>query len=175
MSFVSQESTSRQESGPRANRNRLSNILAIMAVVFAVIAIVLYVRNPDGGSGVAPIPTAAPESNQIVNVTEALKAQGLTIAQPPGLFVPRQALSVPGQGIEIDGNPGFVFLYDSAEAAESDVAGIDPDDVVPERIAGQPAPAGERRLVQGSNVAVLTIGGDEAMWQKVEAAVAGLP
>jgi hypothetical protein len=156
-------------------RNILSNIFAFVAVVFAVIAIVLYFRGPGAGSGVAPIPTAAPGSNQIVNVTEALKAQGLSVEQPPGLFVPRRALSVPGQGVEIDGHPGFIFLYENAAAAEADVAGVNPDDVVPERVGGQPAPEGERRLVQGSNVAVLMIGGDDETWQKVEAAVAGLP
>lgn len=155
-------------------RNTLSNVFAILAVVFAVIAIVLYVRNPGAGSGVAPIPTAAPGGNQIVNVTEALKAQGLAVEQPPGLFVPRGALSVPGQGVEIDGNPGFVFLYPDAAAAQADAANADPDDVVPERIAGQPAPEGERRLTQGSNVVVLMVGGSAETWQKVQSAVAGL-
>jgi hypothetical protein len=155
--------------------NALSNLFAILAVVFAVIAIVLYVRNPGAGSGVAPIPTAAPGGNQIVNVVEALKAEGLTVAQPPGLFIPRGALDVPGQGVEIDGQPGFVFLYPDADAARDDASGVVVDEVVPERIAGQPAPAGERRMALGSNVVVVMIGGDTETWQRVESVVAGLP
>jgi hypothetical protein len=170
---VSSDASPRTPAG--RGRNTVSNIFAFAAVVFAVIAIVLYFRGPSAGPGVAPIPTAAPESNQIVNVTEALKAQGLSVEQPPGLFVPRRALSVPGQGVEINGNPGFIFLYDGADAASADVADVDPGEVVPERVGGQPAPAGERRLTQGSNVAVLMIGGDDATWQRVETAVGSLP
>ncbi len=155
-------------------RNTVSNILALAAVVFAIVAVVLYVRGNGPGSGIAPIPTAAPGGNQIVNVTEALKAQGLSVEQPPGLFVPRGALSVPGQGVKIDGNLGFVFLYESADAAQRDVADVDPEEVVPDRVGGQPVPHEVRRLVRGSNVVVLMIGGNDATWQKVEAAVAGL-
>jgi hypothetical protein len=156
-------------------RNTLSNIFAFAAVIFAIVAIVLYFRGPGTGPGVAPLPTAAPESNQIVNVTEALKGQGLAVEQPPGLFIPRRTLSVPGQGVEIDGHPGFIFLYGDAEAARSDVAGVNPEDVVPERVGGQPAPEGERRLAQGSNVALLMIGGNDETWSKVETALASLP
>lgn len=169
---MSEDDTAKESA--KRGRNTLSNVFALVAVIFAVIAIVLYVRNPGAGSGVAPIPTAAPGSNQIVNVTEALKAQGLTVDQPPGMFVPKRALSVPGQGVEIAGNPAFIFLYPDTEEARADVADIAPDDVVPEQIAGQPAPAGERRITQGSNVVVLMIGGDAETWRKVEAAVASL-
>jgi hypothetical protein len=152
--------------------NLVSNIFAVAAVAFAVLAAILYFR--DYGGGVAPIPTAAPGGNQIVNVTEALKAQGFGIEQPRGLFIPRGVLDAPGQGVEINGVPAFVFLYPDAEAARADAAAADPNAVVPERLAGTPAPTGERRLTRGSNVVVLVVGGDEEMWQKVESAVASL-
>ena len=157
----------------RARRtNTASNLLALAAVVFGVLALVLYLRNPGGG--IAPVPTAAPGGNQIVNVTEALRAQDLDVQQPPGLFVPRGALDVPGQGVEIDGAPAFIFLYPDEATAQADAAGVNASDVVPERLAGSPTPDGERRMTQGSNVIVLVVGGSEEMWQKVETAVASL-
>jgi hypothetical protein len=76
--------------------NLLSNLLAAAAVVVGLLALVLYLRNPTGG--VAPVPTAAPGGNQLVNVVEALSAQGLDVQQPQGLFIPRGALQAPGQG-----------------------------------------------------------------------------
>lgn len=153
-------------------RGSLSNLFAVLAVIFAVLAIGLYIR--DGRQGIAPVPTAAAGSNQIVNVTDALKAGGLPVTQPPGLFVPKGALDVPGQGVEIDGNPAFVFLYASPQAAAADAAAVSADAAVPERLGGKPAPPGPRRMVQESNVIVLMIGGADDTWQKVEAAVATL-
>lgn len=152
--------------------NALSNLFAVAAIVLAILAVALYLRP---GSGVAPIPTAAPGGNQIVNVTGALKAQGLDVQQPQGLFIPVGTLQVPGQGVEIDGHPGFIFLYPDTAAALADAQDAAPDDVTPQTLMGTPTPEGERRAVQGSNVVVLLIGGDEQTWQKVQAAVAGLP
>ena len=116
---------SASERGKTHQRNLASNIFAVLAVIFAVLAVILYLR--PGGGGIAPIPTAAPGKNQIVNVTEALKAQGLDVVQPPGLFVPRGALAVPGQGIDINGQPGFVFIFDDAAAAQAAATGVNPD------------------------------------------------
>jgi hypothetical protein len=157
----------------RIGRNLASNVFALAAIVFAILAVVLYLR--PSGSGIAPIPTAAPGNNQIVNVTEALKAQGLAVEQPPGLFIPVGELDVPGQGLEINGQPGFVFLYPDAVAAQAAAEGADPNSVVPEQLAGTPAPSGERRIAQGSNVMVLLVGGDQETWQKVQNAVVSLP
>ena len=154
------------------NRNAISNVFALLAVVFGVLALVLFLRGSRGG--VAPVPTAAPGNNQIVNVTEALKAQGLDVQQPPGLFISRGALDVPGQGIEVDGVPAFIFLYPDAAAAAADSAGVDPATVAPAQLAGTPAPPGERWLTQASNVVVVMVGGSAETWQKVEAAVASL-
>src|SRR5215203_3870791 len=107
-------------SSGRRRSNLASNLFALAAVVFGVLALILYLRNPGGG--IAPVPTAAPGGNQIVNVTDALRAQGLDVQQPRGLFVPRGALDVPGQGVEIDGSPAYVFLYPDAETAQADAA-----------------------------------------------------
>lgn len=158
----------------RAQSNLLSTIFAIAAVLFAVLAVVLYVRDANRG-GVAPVPTAAPGANQIVNVTDALRAQGLTVEQPPRLFIPSGELPVPGQGVLIDSSPAFIFLFPDAAAAESAAQSTDPNQIIPERLAGTPAPGGERRLVQGSNVIVVLIDGSEETWQKVRDAVTHLP
>ena len=152
--------------------NLASNLFALAALVFAVLAVALFIR--DSRNQAPPVPTAVPGSNQIANVTDALEAQGLEVEAPPRLFIPRGALQAPGQGIEVDGAPGFIFLYADAEAARADATGADPETIVPERLAGTPTPAGERRLTQGSNVVVVLVGGSEETWQKVEAAVASL-
>jgi hypothetical protein len=158
----------------RARSNLLSTIFAVAAVLFAVLAVVLYVRDANRG-GVAPVPTAAPGGNQIVNVTDALRAQGLSIEQPPRLFVPAGALTVPGQGVLIDGSPAFIFLFPDATAAQSAAQSTDPNHIIPARLAGTPAPSGERRLAQGSNVIVVLVGGSEETWQKVQNTVSHLP
>jgi len=157
----------------RVQSNLLSTIFAVAAILFAVLAVVLYVRDSNRG-GVAPVPTAAPGRNQIVNVTDALRAQGLTVEQPPRLFVPIGALPVPGQGVLIDGSPAFVFLFPDAAAAQSAAQTADPNQTIPLRLAGTPTPSGERRLAQGSNVIVVLIDGSEETWQKVRDAVSHL-
>lgn len=161
---------------PRRGRGRgnlVSNLFALAALVFALLAVVLYLRGSQGG--VAPVPTAAPGHNQIVNVTQALKAQGLDVQQPPGRFIPIGELDVPGQGVEINGNPGFIFLFDDAEVARRAAESVDPNQVVPEQLSGTPAPAGARRMAQASNVMLLLIGGDDETWQRTRAALGTLP
>jgi hypothetical protein len=153
--------------------NLISNLFAVAAITFGILAAVLYIRNPGGG--VAPVPTPAPGGSQLVNVTDALRAQGLGIEQPQRLFIPMGALDAPGQGVLIDGSPGFIFLYPDAASAAADAAGADAAAIVPERLAGTPTPAGERRLTQGSNVIMILVGGSEETWQQVETAVASLP
>ena len=167
---MADESTAKRTGARRGNL--ASNLFALAALVFGILAVALFIRDSRGG--VPPVPTAVPGGNQIANVTDALEAQGLEVESPPRLFIPRGALQAPGQGVEIDGTPGFIFLYPDMEAARADADGTDPDSVVPERLAGTPAPAGERRLTQGSNVVVLLVGGSEETWQKVETAVASL-
>ena len=160
-------------SAGRRRSNTASNLFALAAVVFGVLALILYFRNPGGG--IAPVPVATPGGNELVNVTDALRNQGLDVQQPPGLFIPRGELDVPGQGIEIEGMPAFIFLYQDAETARADATGVNAADVVPDRLAGTPTPNGESRMTQGSNVVVLLVGGSPETWQKVEAAVATLP
>jgi hypothetical protein len=162
------------EQTPRPRRsNLLSNLFGLAAITFGIIAVVLYIRNPGGG--VAPVPTPAPGGAELVNVTDALRAQGLNVEQPKGLFIAMGALDAPGQGVLIEGSPGFIFLYPDAASAAAAAEGADPASIVPERLAGTPAPEGERRLTQDSNVIVLFVGGSEETWQKVETAVASLP
>jgi hypothetical protein len=155
----------------RTSRNTLSNILAVVAVLFAILAIVLYLRP---GRGIAPVPTAVPGGNQLINVVRALEAQGLEVRQPKGMFVPAGDAGVPGQGLDIAGNPAFVFLFLDQSQAQGAVLTLDPAAVVPDELRGTPMPEGERRITQGSNVVLIMVGGDDATWQKVETAVAGL-
>ena len=157
----------------RRRSNTASNLFALAAVVFGVLALILYFKNPGGG--IAPVPVATPGGNQLVNVTDALRSQGLDVEQPRGLFIPRGALDVPGQGVEVNGTPAYIFLYPDAETARADAAGVDAVDVVPKRPGGTPTPDVDARMTQGSNVIVLLVGGSAETWQKVEAAVASLP
>ena len=99
----------------RRRSNTVSNLFALAAVVYGLLALILYFRNPGGG--IAPVPVATPGGNELVNVTDALRNQGLDVKQPRGLFIPRGALDVPGQGVEVEGMPAYIFLYPDAEAA----------------------------------------------------------
>lgn len=155
----------------RKPSNTLSNILAVVAVLFAILAVVLYLRP---GRGIAPVPTAVPGGNQLINVVRALEGQGLAVSQPQGMFVPAGDAGVPGQGLEIAGNPAFVFLFPDQSQAQGAALTLDPAAVVPDALRGTPMPEGERRITQGSNVVLIMAGGDDAAWQKVEAAVASL-
>lgn len=163
-----------EQPAARGRRNLVSNLLAVAAVIFAIIAIVLYAQGSRTG-GIAPIPTPAAGALQIVNVTEALKAQGVDVKQPPGLFIPATKLGTPGQGIEIDGVPAFVFLFTSEVDARQALEDIDPESLVPARLEGTRVPSGQRHLVRGRDVAILVVGGDETLWHKVDDAVASLP
>ena len=151
--------------------NTLSNVFAVVAVIFAILAVVLYLRP---GRGIAPVPTAVPGGNQLINVVRALEAEGLQVAQPQGLFVPAGDAGVPGQGLEIAGAPAFVFLFPDDTQAQGAVLTLDPAAVIPDQIRGTPMPEGERRITQGSNVVLVMAGGDDTTWQKVETAVSGL-
>jgi hypothetical protein len=155
----------------RKPKNTLSNIFAMVAVILAILAVVLYLRP---GRGIAPVPTAAPGGNQLINVVRALESQGLEVSQPQGMFVPAGEGGVPGQGLEIAGAPAFVFLYPDETQAQGAVLTLDPAAVAPDAVRGTPLPEGERRITQGSNVVLIMAGGDAATWQKVETAVAGL-
>jgi hypothetical protein len=155
----------------RKSRNTLSNILAVVAVLFAILAVVLYLRP---GRGIAPVPTAVPGGNQLINVVRALEGQGLEVTQPQGMFVPAGDAGVPGQGLQIAGVPAFVFLFPDQSQAQDAVLTLDPGAVVPDSLRGTPMPVGERRITQGSNVVLIMAGGDDANWQKVETAIAGL-
>ena len=151
--------------------NTLSNVFAVVAVIFAILAVVLYLRP---GRGIAPVPTAVPGGNQLINVVRALEAEGLQVTQPQGLFVPAGDGGVPGQGLEIAGAPAFVFLFPDDTQAQGAVLTLDPAAVIPDQIRGTPMPEGERRITQGSNVVLVMAGGDDTTWQKVETAVSGL-
>ncbi|MDQ2655627.1 MAG: hypothetical protein M3Z20_21585 [Chloroflexota bacterium] len=155
----------------RKARNTMSNIFAAVAVIFAILAVVLYLRP---GRGIAPVPTAVPGGNQLINVVRALESQELEVSQPQGMFVPAGDAGVPGQGLEIAGNPAFVFLYPDQSQAQGAVLTLDPALVVPDELRGTTMPEGERRITQGSNVVLIMAGGDDATWQKVETAIAGL-
>jgi hypothetical protein len=157
--------------GRRKPGNTLSNILAVVSVLFAILAVVLYLRP---GRGIAPVPTAVPGGNQLINVVRALEAEGLAVSQPQGMFVPAGDAGVPGQGLEISGSPAFVFLFPDQSQAQASVLTLDPATIVPDELRGTPMPEGERRIIQGSNVVLIMAGGDDATWQKVETAIAKL-
>ena len=154
----------------RKPKNTLSNILAVVAVLLAILAVVLYLRP---GRGIAPIPTASPGENQLINVVRALEGQGLQVTQTQGMFVPAGDAGVPGQGLAVDGNPAFVFLYPDQAQAQGTVLTLDPAAVIPDTLRGTPLPTGERRMAQGSNVVLIMVGGDDVTWQKVETAISG--
>ncbi|MCC6315007.1 MAG: hypothetical protein IT337_13465 [Thermomicrobiales bacterium] len=143
-----------------------------LAAVLAVVAVLLYTGRLGGRS--APPPT--PGHAQLIDVVNALRAQGLAAEQAPKLFVPRRAFSTPGQGVTVGGAPLFAFVFPDPETARQEFAAADPAQVIPETLPGGVArPPGDPLLVQGSNVVVALLDSDAATQAKVRTAIEGLP
>lgn len=125
----------------------------------------------------APIPTAGPGRNELINVVRALQAEGIeaTIAAQS---VRSEELDQAGQEVVADGVPLYVFIYRGADAVaqrERDFAGLDPAAFVLTSTSGTPVAGEGFRLFGGSNVIAALKGGDADLQAKVERAIDGLP
>lgn len=168
---------------PRRGFPPSSIVFFAVSIVLGVLAVLLATGTI--GTSTPPPPPPIPGRLTQIDVVNALRTQGLVAEVDPRLFVPRGALSQPGQGVRIDGEPLYVFFFDDPEQARAEFVAADPATVLPPpRGTGSPAAqgaeavgitGGEPFIVQGSNVVVAVPGGDEAIRAKVRTAIEGLP
>lgn len=163
--------------GQHRRRNIGSTIaFAALAVVLIAIAVYTYTNDDDDEPATAPPPHVS-DRLELVNIQEALVAQGLT-AQYPRSTAKATGLSNPGQAISVGTATLYVFIYDNPNerAAESD--SLDPDNIVLTSV-GTPVAGGSTgvtpRVFIRSNVIAILAGGDAETQEKVAAAFAALP
>jgi hypothetical protein len=148
-------------------------LFAVAAVLFITVA-VLYVRDQRDKEKTPPPPTSEPGHAQLINVADALRAQGIKVEfiREPG---PRfENLTPPGQGLTADGKPLYVFIYEDPTIREDETASLEPADLTAINRAGTPVP-GTPHGAGESNVYVVLFGGDADLAAKVDRAIEGLP
>ncbi len=167
--------------GDERQRARLgsSRGISLLMVVLALILIasgILYYRQQNQEETTPPRPTSPAGSLEVIDISDALQRQDLKVQVAPRA-VRSSLLSVPGQGLIVDGAPLYVFVYDDVPARESEweIARSNPSGVLPERTPfGTPITRGETHLAAGSNVIVALTGGSTEIAAKVDRAIEGL-
>ena len=163
--------------GRRSPRSALSALFLAAAVGLVVAAGVLWYQGRRDAEETRPVPAAAPGKNELIHVTAALEAQGVDVVPLPGTGAVRsRMLEQVGQPLTLDGVAAYVFIY-QPDAAARDDATLDvlPEDIDLQDNAGDPVEPGALRLVVGSNVALVLVGGDDDLLDRATAALAALP
>lgn len=162
------------EGGPNAGEGKrgsswLPVFFALLAVVLGIAAVVTGFRQRER---MAALPTPASQSGAYtaINVLDALRAQGLT-ADFGKSGVPAVKMPVPGQELVVNGVSAYAFLFEGADQAQESAAKPEAAAALP---PGATPVAGGPLVVQGSNVVLVLNGGDEALRQKVTAAIHSL-
>lgn len=155
---------------PRRGLNWVSALFAAISVALFAVAIVMAWPLFTGGNQ-APRPEAEAGRLEVVHVTDALAAQGLTIEQGRG-FIPIGAFSAPGQGITVDGAPLFIFIFPDAETPAAELAEADPASIGPR---GTPIPGSVPELFTHGNIILALFDASDDIRTKVEQALAELP
>jgi hypothetical protein len=151
-------------------------IFAVAAV--AVLAYGIWQSQKEGSSVPPnPPPAATPGAYKFIDVINALEAEGFDVEIIRSSFRSPQ-LSVPGQGVEVDGDPIYLFIYPgqaAVEAREADSNNLDPSTLSVNTVSGTPAVDGEAHVVFSSNVIAVVPSGSQDVIDKVDEAIQGLP
>ncbi len=176
-----QQPSKRSQSSGRRPLSASSIFFFGLAAVLAVLAVLLATGTVRIGPSTPPPPPPTPGQIKVIDVVRALEAQGLAVQQTQQ-GVPLGELSAPGQGLTVDGEPLYLFIFTDPETAQRDVEAADPYAVLPASVmpeadraeipTSDPPPP---MIVQGSNVAVAMPGGSDEQRAKVRAAIEGLP
>jgi hypothetical protein len=152
----------------------LSTLLYIISAALIVVVIVLYFRGRDQHGDAQPTPPSVPGQNGLINVEDAFTAQGLKVSA--GRFgVSSDALTPPGQMLDVNGSTVYVFVYVSPDDRASDADGVDVSSLGLSTLAGTPVPSDQLKLYSHSNIVAVLVGGDAALAAKIEAGVNALP
>jgi hypothetical protein len=171
-------SASRGKGSISSVRNLLSLALFGVAAVLFIIVGVMYFRDEKNGNQPAPTPASVPGEAQLKNVFDALAAQDLDVDYIRAAGPRFPAFSRPAQGLTVDGQPLYVFIYEDPALREEETANLTPEDLVPTSIGGgnsTPEASGTPHGVGASNVYAIMLGGDEDVIAKVDRAIQGIP
>ena len=155
------------------SRNTLSILLFVVAGVLLAIAIYLFWQDRKQDSTPAP-PTALPGHAQMKTVSDALEDEDLDVDYGPG-SVRVDELSPVGQQLIIGDASAYVFIFDDPETREREMAGLSPEDIELVDAFGDPVTTEPVSIAEGSNVAVMVVGGDEELTASVADALATIP
>src|SRR3954453_7286374 len=152
-----------------------------MIFAFAAVAVLAYgvyqSREENKSEPTSMPPTSAAGGNSLINITQALQAQGLKVEIIRSSFRSPQ-LTVPGQGLSFDGDKVYIFIYNGADAValrEADSKDLDPATLTVLTVSGTPVAGTHPHVVSNSNVIAVLSSSDEELTAKVDAAIQGLP
>jgi hypothetical protein len=145
----------------------------VAAGLFVVVA-VMYVQDRNNKSDEPPTPASIPGHAQLKNVVDALRGQDITTDYAKTGGAKADGLTPPGQGLTADGHPLYVFIYDDVATRESEVDSLG-GEVILTSPSGNPLDAEAIHSVAGSNVFAVLTGGDDALIEKVDNAITGIP
>ena len=161
------------KSGGSKRARLLSTILYVISAVLIVVVVVLYFQGRGDKTQVPPTPQSIPGQNQLINVVDVLKSQGLSVSVTPhGAHA--DEFTPPGQGLDVNGKPVFVFVYNSPDERTVDSDGVDLTNITL-TAAGTPVPADQLKVYGQSNIIAVLVGGDASLAAKVEAGMKALP
>ncbi len=158
--------------GRRAQR-AVSTLLLLASLVLGVAAVVLFVRDWQQAEQTPVPPTAEPGKNDLVSVVNALKAEGIAVEYGRGA-TSSPDLDPPGQLLEADGTPLYVFVYPDIASREAESADLDPASFTLTTPSGRPVDLDSPHLTANSNVIVALAGGSPDLADQVDRAVARL-
>ena len=163
-----------EKAGGMRGARTLSTILYIISAALIIVVIVLYFRGRDQHSDAQPTPPSVPGQYGLINVENALSAQGLKVtAGRDG--VTSDALTPPGQMLDVNGSTVYVFVYNSPDERAADSDGVDPSSLSLTTLTGTPIPDGQLKMYSQSNIIAVLVDGDALLAAKVESGLKALP
>jgi hypothetical protein len=171
------------DSQRRPNRNRNRNRNLGSSLLFAALAIVLaaaaYILYQEDDPSEPPVPAATPGHYELIQVRDALDAQGLDATLGQGAFL-AEGLTPPGQFITLGGDAAvYAFIYPDTAAQAAEATTLDPATLAittPSRrpVAGVGSDQTELHIAAGSNVIAVLVGGSPEQIEQFDAAIASL-
>lgn len=152
-----------------------------MIFAFGAIAVLAYgvyqnQHEKNAEPTIAP-PTSTSGSNNLINIKQALEHQGLDVKIVRSSFRSPQ-LTVPGQGLAVDGAKVYVFIYNGQQAVEQrklESKDLDPATLTVLTISGTPVSGSNPHVAANSNVVAVLPSASQDVITKVDAAIQGLP
>jgi hypothetical protein len=151
-------------------------IFAVAAV--AVLAYGIWQSRDQGNSDTSnPPPAATPGAYRLIDIVAALEDVGFDKVEIIRSSFRSPQFSVPGQGVEVDGEPVYLFIYPgqrAVEAREAESRDLDLATMQVKTVSGTPIVEGEPHVVFNSNVIAVMPSTSQDVIDKVDEAIQGL-